>query len=477
MKYRLVLLLAVIGVLVLSGAAQAQSAEKTTVVDRTEEDTSEVWIDFIEDPESTDNASIGEIENDSDSYVFGSAIPELFGSGDQSAVFVGSRTDGADRIDGEVYTTTLSSEDFGNNSGTTTGPTELPEIESINAKADFDLNLDGELENIANSLSQADYNPGSHPGLTFRTEDPVATVLIYESGEALVSGPESPQEVDKAFLEVSASLIDLGYEISENPEIELLNIVGSTDIDQSLYDYITDLDPDKVERTPTESPWAVYYSEGVTGETTLLLFENGEAAISGAEIPDDLPESRNELTSDIDDPIDTEFSWEFDAPETAPVGESIELELHVTNTGETGVGIAEIYEDTAFVNGTQILDRNKIGPVEVEAGETVTEVVEIEAPEAEASTILSLETQDSVFDTETVDIVEGTSTGVVVECPEDDINCESNPPGLGIGPDATVEWYSGGSEVASASTNSTGFFDVPEELEQGSEYTGTDKNR
>jgi len=199
MKYRLVLLLAVIGVLVLSGAAQAQSAEKTTVVDRTEEDTSEVWIDFIEDPESTDNASIGEIENDSDSYVFGSAIPELFGSGDQSAVFVGSRTDGADRIDGEVYTTTLSSEDFGNNSGTTTGPTELPEIESINAKADFDLNLDGELENIANSLSQADYNPGSHPGLTFRTEDPVATVLIYESGEALVSGPESPQEVDKAF--------------------------------------------------------------------------------------------------------------------------------------------------------------------------------------------------------------------------------------------------------------------------------------
>lgn len=466
MKSKVLIIILILGIAVASSAVHAE--EKTTSVDRSQEDVSEVWVDFLEDPESTDNASLGDIETQSDSYVYGTAIPELFDSGNQSAVFIGHKIEDENHVDGEVYTNVLSSVGFGN--GSRTAATDPPEIESAVGEAPLASDLEGELENIDDNLDQADYNPDNYPSLAFRTEQPKTTVLLYESGKAFVSGAESPQEVDQAFKEVSSSLDDLGYDIDENPDMTLLEIVGSAQVDEDIYEYITDLDSDKVDSTPTESPWAVYYSEGVTGETTLLLFENGEVAITGAEIPDDLPASRDELLNDIGNSVNTEVNWSFDAPSSVQVGDSIEVDLQLTNNGETGVDIAEIHEEIAFINGTEVSDRNKIGPIEVEADGNVTETVEIEAPDEEASTLLSLERDGSVIETQVVDVVEAPSTGIVVECPEQDINCEDNPPGPGIGPNATVEWYEGGSEVATASTNSSGFFEIPDELEANAVY-------
>ncbi len=77
-------------------------------------------------------------------------------------------------------------------------------VQNIVASLDFGRKFD--LEHIARSFDNAEYEPEVFPGLVFRLEEPKAVVLLFVSGKGVCAGAKSMADVKRAALEVSRLL-------------------------------------------------------------------------------------------------------------------------------------------------------------------------------------------------------------------------------------------------------------------------------
>jgi transcription initiation factor TFIID TATA-box-binding protein len=70
------------------------------------------------------------------------------------------------------------------------------QMENIVASAKLDRELN--LNNIAFSLENTEYEPEQFPGLVYRIDDPRVTFLLFGSGKIICTGGRSIQDVKKA---------------------------------------------------------------------------------------------------------------------------------------------------------------------------------------------------------------------------------------------------------------------------------------
>jgi len=77
-------------------------------------------------------------------------------------------------------------------------------LENIVASAKLDRNLD--LDLIAFSLENTEYEPEQFPGLVFRMDDPKVTFLLFGSGKIICTGGRSIKDVRRAVAKIDKRL-------------------------------------------------------------------------------------------------------------------------------------------------------------------------------------------------------------------------------------------------------------------------------
>ncbi|MEM2875079.1 MAG: TATA-box-binding protein [Candidatus Hadarchaeales archaeon] len=73
-----------------------------------------------------------------------------------------------------------------------------PKVQVQNIVASFDFGREFDLERIARSFENTEYEPEVFPGLVFRVEDPKVVVLLFVSGKGVCAGAKSMADIKRA---------------------------------------------------------------------------------------------------------------------------------------------------------------------------------------------------------------------------------------------------------------------------------------
>ena len=83
-----------------------------------------------------------------------------------------------------------------------------PQVKVQNIVSSFDFEREFDLDRIARSFENTEYEPEVFPGLVFRLDDPKAVVLLFVSGKGVCAGAKSMADIKRAGEKVSKLLKD-----------------------------------------------------------------------------------------------------------------------------------------------------------------------------------------------------------------------------------------------------------------------------
>src|SRR2546426_637138 len=106
----------------------------------------------------------------------------------------------------------------------------MAKIKIENVVASTSLGGELDLQAIALALGGAEYEPEQFPGLIYRLKEPKTATLLFRSGKVVCTGAKSLEHVKTAIDMVAKQIEAAGIPIKKNPEIEVQNIVASSDL-------------------------------------------------------------------------------------------------------------------------------------------------------------------------------------------------------------------------------------------------------
>lgn len=81
-----------------------------------------------------------------------------------------------------------------------------PKVQVQNIVASFDFGREFDLEQIARTFENTEYEPEVFPGLVFRLAEPKVVVLLFVSGKGVCAGAKSMSDIKKAAVEITKIL-------------------------------------------------------------------------------------------------------------------------------------------------------------------------------------------------------------------------------------------------------------------------------
>jgi transcription initiation factor TFIID TATA-box-binding protein len=152
-------------------------------------------------------------------------------------------------------------------------------VQNIVASTTFADKLD--LDMIAQSLEEAEYEPEQFPGLIYRLNNPKTATLLFRSGAANCTGAKNIEDVRVAIDIIKEKLEKLGIDVYKNPEIVIQNIVAISDLggELNLSEVAIALGLEKVEYEPEQFPGLVYRIK--VPKVAMLLFGSGKIVCAG----------------------------------------------------------------------------------------------------------------------------------------------------------------------------------------------------
>ncbi len=129
----------------------------------------------------------------------------------------------------------------------------------------------------------ARHSPQEFPGLILkmRFPDVRASMLVFSSGNCVITGTRSEQQLKKAVNRFVDILKKCGYKLPGEPELKIQNIVASADIGRKLnLDLIALSGGYNIIYEPEIFPGCIYRDEEL--RVVLLLFRSGKVVCTGA---------------------------------------------------------------------------------------------------------------------------------------------------------------------------------------------------
>ena len=153
-------------------------------------------------------------------------------------------------------------------------------IQNIVASTKFAEKLD--LDVIAQTIKEAEYEPEQFPGLIYRIKEPKTATLLFTSGAANCTGAKSIEDVKANIKIISNKLEKMGVEVYKDHEIVIQNIVATSYIggELNLSEVAVSLGLENVEYEPEQFPGLVYRL--TDPKVALLLFGSGKLVCAGA---------------------------------------------------------------------------------------------------------------------------------------------------------------------------------------------------
>src|SRR4030043_947843 len=175
----------------------------------------------------------------------------------------------------------------------------MPEVivENIVASTSFSDKLD--LDVIAQSLEEAEYEPEQFPGLVYRLSSPKTATLLFRSGKANCTGAKNIEDVRTTIKIIAEKLKKLGVDVYKDPEIVIQNIVAISDLggELNLNEVAISLGLENVEYEHEQFPGLVYRIR--EPKVVMLLFGSGKIVCAGARKTEDVLLAVNKLSKEL----------------------------------------------------------------------------------------------------------------------------------------------------------------------------------
>ena len=175
----------------------------------------------------------------------------------------------------------------------------MPEVivENIVASTSFAEKLD--LDVIAQSLEEAEYEPEQFPGLVYRLTEPKTATLLFRSGKANCTGAKNIEDVKATIEIIAGKLKKLGVDVYKDPKIVIQNIVAISDLggDLNLNEVAMAVGLENVEYEPEQFPGLVYRIK--KPKVAMLLFSSGKIVCAGARSTEDVSKAVEKLSEEL----------------------------------------------------------------------------------------------------------------------------------------------------------------------------------
>ena len=170
-------------------------------------------------------------------------------------------------------------------------------VENIVASTTFAEKLD--LDMIAQSLEDAEYEPEQFPGLIYRLSEPKTATLLFRSGKANCTGAKNVEDVRKTVDIIADRLKKLGVDVYKKLDIVIQNMVAMADLkaELNLVEVATGLVLENVEYEPEQFPGLVYRIK--EPKVAMLLFSSGKIVCAGARSTEDATIAVEKLSKEL----------------------------------------------------------------------------------------------------------------------------------------------------------------------------------
>jgi transcription initiation factor TFIID TATA-box-binding protein len=171
------------------------------------------------------------------------------------------------------------------------------QVQNIVASTKFAEKLD--LDVIAQSLDEAEYEPEQFPGLVYRLASPKTATLLFRSGAANCTGAKTMEDVKTSIKLIAEKLEKIGVKVYKNPEIVIQNIVATSDLhgELNLSEVAISLGLENVEYEPEQFPGLVYRIK--EPKVAMLLFGSGKIVCAGARKIEDVSVAVDKLSKEL----------------------------------------------------------------------------------------------------------------------------------------------------------------------------------
>ena len=159
-------------------------------------------------------------------------------------------------------------------------------VENIVASTIFAEKLD--LDVIATSLEEAEYEPEQFPGLVYRLKNPKTATLLFRSGKANCTGAKNLEDVRKTVDIIADKLKKLGVKVHKDLDIVVQNMVATADLggELNLDEVAVAFGLENVEYEPEQFPGLVYRVK--VPKVVMLLFGSGKIVCTGGRNTEDV---------------------------------------------------------------------------------------------------------------------------------------------------------------------------------------------
>ena len=170
-------------------------------------------------------------------------------------------------------------------------------IQNIVASTTFAEKLD--LDVIAQSIKEAEYEPEQFPGLIYRLKEPKTATLLFTSGAANCTGAKSLDDVKTNIKIIASKLEKIGIQVYKDHEIVIQNIVATSDLggELNLSEVAVALGLENVEYEPEQFPGLVYRLD--EPKVALLLFGSGKIVCAGAKKIEEIYSAVEKVTKEL----------------------------------------------------------------------------------------------------------------------------------------------------------------------------------
>jgi len=160
----------------------------------------------------------------------------------------------------------------------------MVEAQVENIVVSFTISSSLDLPKLAEILPDATYNPDEVPAIVLQFSKPRSMATLFSTGNVVVTGPRSMDEVHDVVKMFTDRLDVVGVQVDETPEIKVMNVTVSTDLQQSLKLRRLAKSLQTAEYSPKVFPGLVY--KGDDPNTVILLFDSGKIVCNGIRLED-----------------------------------------------------------------------------------------------------------------------------------------------------------------------------------------------
>ena len=152
----------------------------------------------------------------------------------------------------------------------------------VNIVASSNLNATLDLYNLAVSIPNIEYEPEQFPGAILKLKEPKVSMLLFKNGKVICSGASSEKQIAQAIRKASRLIHEIQKQVKVQKKVKynVVNLVATANLNQSLDLFQTAMRLDNVEYEPEQFPGAILRI--AEPKLTLLLFKNGKMICAGA---------------------------------------------------------------------------------------------------------------------------------------------------------------------------------------------------